>query len=311
MSSVYEAAGISRQAHYQYHQRAAAFEERLYALCVEADLLREEHPGCGVEKMYHILQPEWIGRDRFIDVMMGCGYRLKKMLNYSRTTYAGKIYYPNLIQGILLWDKNQLWQSDITYYRIRDAFYYLVFIIDVYTKRILGYSAEEHLRASANLKALKMAIKNAGTLKYHLIHHSDRGSQYGERTYVQCLNDHHIDISMCLKPQDNAYAERINGIIKNEYLKYWDIPNLTALKKACRKAVEHYNTKRTHCYLPAKKTPLNFEKSLVSLDMNDRHFETVYSNDNPITKRPEPGTFFVPENIPDGPVCPVFNLSQC
>lgn len=311
MSRVYKAAGISRQAHYQYNQRAAAFEERLYALCVEADLLREEHPGCGVEKMYHILQPEWIGRDRFIDIMMDYGYRLKKMLNYSRTTYAGKIYYPNLIQGILLWDKNQLWQSDITYYRIRDAFYYLVFIIDVYTKRILGYSAEEHLRASANLKALNMAIKNAGTLKYHLIHHSDRGSQYGEKTYVHCLKDHHIDISMCLKPRDNAYAERINGIIKNEYLKYWDIPNLTALKKACRKAVEHYNTKRPHCYLPAKKTPLNFEKSLVSLDMNDRHFEIVYSNDNPITKRPEPGTFLAPENIPDGPVCPVFNLSQC
>jgi len=309
MSQVYRAAGVSRQSHHQHNQRQAAFNARLYALCVEADLLREVHPGCGVEKMYTILQPDFIGRDRFIEVMMDNGYRLRKMRNYSRTTYPGKLYYPNLIKGMLLWDKNQLWQSDITYYQIGDVFYYLVFIIDVYTKRILGFSASDHLRATANLKALKMAIHEAGALLYYLIHHSDRGSQYGEMAYVNYLTDHNIAISMCLNPQENAYAERVNGIIKNEYLKYWDIPNLSTLIQKCREAVEHYNTKRPHLHLPGKKTPLDFEKSLVSLNMNNRHFEIVYSDDNPLTKRPKPGTFYIPSRIPDGPVCSAFKKS--
>ncbi len=310
MNQVYQAARVSRQAYYQYNQRQALFNDRLYALCIEADMLREEHPGCGVEKMYTVLKPDWLGRDRFIEIMMHYGYRLRVHRNYSKTTYPGKVHYPNMIPGMLLWDKNLLWQSDITYYRIADTFYYLIFIIDAYTKRILGYSATDHMRATANLTALKMAIVNAGTLTYRLIHHSDRGSQYGEKNYVELLNKYRINISMCKHPQDNAYAERINGIIKNEYLKYWDISNLTMLKKKCKQAVNHYNTKRPHLYLPNKNTPLEFERSLVNLNMIDRHLEIVYSSDKPSSKRPKSEAYLRPYDIADGSICPIFKSNE-
>lgn len=111
---------------------------------------------------------------------------------------------------------------------------------------------------------------------------------------------------MCKCPQDNAYAERINGIIKNEYLKYGDIPNLKTLQRKCKQAVEHYNTKRPHLYLPNKNTPLKFERSLVNLNMIDRHLEIVNSSDYPASKRPKQEAYLELYDIPDGPVCPVF-----
>jgi len=119
MNQVYQAARVSRQAYYRYNQGQALFN------------------------------------DRFIEIMMHYGYRLRVHGNYSKTTYPGKVHYPNMIPGMLLWDKNLLWQSDITYYRIADTFYYLIFIIDAYTKRILGYSAADHMRATANLTACR------------------------------------------------------------------------------------------------------------------------------------------------------------
>ena len=310
MTQVYQAANSSRQAHYQYNQRHTLSDERLFTLLAEVDVLREAHPGCGVEKMYTVLQPDWLGRDRFIELMMHYGYRLRVHRNYGKTTYPGKVRYPNMIPGMILWDKNQLWQSDITYFRIADTFYYLIFIIDAYTKRVLGFSATDHMRATANINALEMALTNAGTLEHRLIHHSDRGSQYGEKNYIQLLKKHKIDISMCKRPQDNAYAERINGIIKNEYLVYWDIPNLTTLKRMCKQAVNHYNSKRPHKYLPNKNTPLQFEGSLVNLNMIDRHVEIVYSKDKPSTKRPKPYTYLQPYDVPDGHVCPVFKTCE-
>lgn len=111
-----------------------------------------------------------------------------------------------------------IWQSDITYIRIKDVFYYAVFIIDVYTKKIVGYHVSDNMRAQANIEALKMAFK------YNtppLIHHSDRGSQYTYKGYIQLLKTKGVNISMALSAQDNAYAERINRTIKNDYLAYW------------------------------------------------------------------------------------------
>lgn len=126
MTQVYQAADISRQAHYQYNQHQTLFDERLITLFDEVNDLREDHPGCGVEKMYTVLQANWLGHDRFIEIMMHCGYRFRVHRNYGKTTYPGKVRYPNMIPGMVLWDKNQVWQSDLTYYRISDTFYYLI-----------------------------------------------------------------------------------------------------------------------------------------------------------------------------------------
>ena len=104
--------------------------------------------------------------------MMQLGYRLKKKKNYKRTTIASKLYYPNLIKGLLVSSPSTVWQSDITYMLIGDRYYYAVFIIDVYTKKVVGYQISDHMRGTANLAALKMALKHHQT---PVIHHSDQG----------------------------------------------------------------------------------------------------------------------------------------
>lgn len=247
--------GISKQAVHRYNQRQNEFDNKIKNLMVEVDELRAEHPGCGVEKMYYTLKPDFIGRDRFVELFMDLGYRVRRIKNYHRTTLPASYKYPNLIEGLLVKTKNTLWQSDITYFNIGGRFYYIVFIIDVYTRQIVGYAVSDHLRAEANLMALKMALSEYGPPK---IHHSDRGSQYIDKRYVKLLESNGTQISMGLKAQDNAYAERINGTIKNDYLKHWEIRSLPELKKRVKIAVQHYNSKRIHESLPNRITPNEF-----------------------------------------------------
>lgn len=247
-----------------------AFEEKMNNLLVEADELRSEHPGCGVEKMYDTLQPDFMGRDRFIEYFMELGYRVKKNKNYIRTTVPTHLKYPNIIEGTYVNRPNHVWQSDITYFHLNGRFYYIVFIIDVYTRIIKGYQVSDNMRAEANIKALKMAFKEKGENLEGLVHHSDRGGQYVDKQYLKLLQDHGIEVSMGLKAQDNAYAERINGTIKNEYLKRWNINDFKSLRTRLKKAVNHYNEKRIHRNLPGKQTPTSFERNLLSLSKSER-----------------------------------------
>lgn len=135
MNALYNVVGISKQAVVQYERRQDTFDKKIMALMVEADELRVAHPGCGVEKMYYTLRPDFIGRDRFVETFMDLGYRLKKKRNYHITTRGGPWYYPNLIEGLQINKASEVWQSDITYIRVGERFYYAVFIIDVYTKK--------------------------------------------------------------------------------------------------------------------------------------------------------------------------------
>lgn len=217
MNKLYTAVGISKQAVHQYDARQKVFDKKVIQLILEAEELREDHPGCGVEKMYYTLQPNFIGRDRFIELMMELGYRLKRKKNYRRTTIASKVYHPNLIKGMIIDRPSMVWQSDITYIPIGNKHYYAVFIIDVYTKKIVGYQVSDHMRANANVQALKMALKENDAPE---IHHSDRGSQYTYKGYIELLKKNGVKLSMALSAQDNAYAERINRTIKEEYLDY-------------------------------------------------------------------------------------------
>ena len=187
MNMLYRTIGVSKQAVYQYARRQLIFDSKLSDLMTEAEELRQEHPGCGVEKMYDTLKPDFIGRDRFIDTMMDLGFRVKKKKNYKRTTISSKIYYSNLIKGKEVTGPSQVWQSDITYIPVGGKHYYAVFIIDVYTKKIVGYQVSDHMRATANVKALQMALSKYPAPE---IHHSDRGSQYIYNDYISLLKKH-------------------------------------------------------------------------------------------------------------------------
>lgn len=281
LNQLYEVAGLSKQAVYKQHVKEEEFNRKLSSLVIEADILKSEHPGCGVEKMYHTLRPEFMGRDKFVEIFMELGFRVKRKKNYQRTTFPGQIRYPNMIEGALINRANQLWQSDITYFRIGDRFYYLVFILDVFTRKIVGYHVSDSLRAEANLKALKMAMKQRTNISLEgLIHHSDRGSQYGNKRYTELLKNKGIRISMGEKAQSNAYAERINGIIKNEYLNHKRIDSFAKLKRETRKAVNHYNSKRIHGALPGRTTPGDFEISLLNLANKNTAGMIIYAEKN-------------------------------
>jgi transposase InsO family protein len=267
--------GISKQAVNQYSKRQSIFDLHVSNLLIEVDELRADHPGCGVEKMYYTLRPSFLGRDQFVDLLMNLGYRVKHKKNYRRTTIGSKLYYPNLIQGVEVIAPSMIWQSDITYIEVGLRFYYAVFIIDVFTRKIVGHQVSDHMRATANVKALLLGLESHDAPK---IHHSDRGSQYIYSEYLNILKSKGTNISMGLIAQDNAYAERINRTIKEEYLDHWKPQNYPELVKMVQKAVDNYNQKRLHDNL-FKLTPQQchdrFKKGLL-----DDRFKTVIYSEN-------------------------------
>lgn len=262
---------------HQYKRRQLAFDNMVMELVAEAEALRRQHPGCGVEKMYHILKPRFMGRDKFIEVMMSLGFRLKQPRNYRRTTFAGPVSYPNLIKGMDIDRPGIVWQSDITYLPMGDRFYYAVFIIDVYSKKIVGHSVSKTMQATANIEALKQAFK---AHQAPVVHHSDRGGQYGSKPYTRLLKDNGTAISMGLKAQDNAYAERINRTIKEEYLYHWTAKSYEDMVRYIKKAVKHYNQQRPHNHLN-KMTPVDFEKYCLTDPNFNRPRITIF-DDNKI-----------------------------
>ncbi|MGM5470836.1 IS3 family transposase [Flavobacteriaceae bacterium LMO-SS05] len=275
LNSLYKEVGLSKQAVAQYDARQKVFDKRTAQLVLEVDELREDHPGCGVEKMYHALNPDFMGRDRFIELMMELGYRLKRKKNYRRTTIASKIYWPNLIKGMEIDRPSMVWQSDITYIPIGNRHYYAVFIIDVYTKKIVGYKVSDNMRAQANMDALQMALKENDAPLYH---HSDRGSQYTYKEYINLLKQNGSQISMALSAQDNAFAERINRTIKEEYLDHWKPKNYGQLKRMTAKAVKNYNNKRLHNNND-RMSPEKFISQFSFLRPQERKLVTIFDNE--------------------------------
>ena len=275
MTQLYNYLGTSRQSVAQNNCRQFAFESKALCLLAEVEELRSEHPGCGLEKMYYTLQPDFIGRDKFIELFMDLGFRLKKRINYIRTTYSVASTHTNLIKGMSISAPCIVWQSDITYYHVNNKYHYVVFLIDVYTKIIVGFEVSDNMRATANLKAMNMAISAHGAPE---IHHSDRGSQYNCKEYIKLLNENKCKISMCKSSQDNAYAERINRTIKEEYLDYRKPANFKELKQFTTRAVIHYNNERIHNHL-GKLTPLKFIENWQNQTKKNRKIETIFNNE--------------------------------
>lgn len=272
---IHEVLGTSRQGLAQHDQRCD--ERQLLFDEAEAEIKsrRREHPGCGLVKLWGMISPD-IGRDRFVFEMTRRGYALASVRSMVRTTRSGSHRFPNLIKGLIISGSNQVWQSDTTYFRIGERFYYLTFIIDVYTRATIGFSVSTNLKAEANVKALKMALKNRkGKDLTGLILHSDGGTQYRYKPFVEELRNHGISSSMCEAATDNAYAERLNGVIKNEYLIYWSADGLKGLERLTRKAVKNYNEVRPHGQLPDKMSPSQYERHLDKGGAAQRSFQII------------------------------------
>lgn len=190
-----------------------------------------------------------IGRDALFTLLSDYGLLIRKRKRrIPRTTNSNHWLrlYPNLIKDIIPSSPNQLWVSDITYITLESSFAYLSLITDAYSHMVVGYYLSEDLCAAGCVKALKMALKNLPAEAY-LIHHSDRGIQYCSTEYVEVLHNRKISISMTQTsdPRDNAIAERMNGILKDELLEAQFTTYQEALDSVA-KAIEVYNYQRPH-----------------------------------------------------------------
>ena len=241
---------------------------------------REIHPGMGLRTMYDMLEPEGIGRDAFIALGLQEGFRLIAIEKQVRTTYSVKSNrYKNLLVGKRFTDVNQIWSSDITYLYVLEKFYYIVMIMDVYSRRIIGYSIADNMRAENNFAALKMALTLRGITDYHkqLIHHSDKGTQYASDIYTETLDDYGILISMCNEVYENTHIERVNETIKNQYLNRMVIKNENDLKQKVADVFYRYNELRPHQSLN-KMTPLEYEEKLKDIPGNKRTKLEIYTS---------------------------------
>lgn len=281
LNSLYEVAGISKQGVWDHFRRERAELEMIERVIGRVDQRRKEHPGEGLEKLYDQLNPQGLGRDKFCRIFGQLGYGIRRRANPIRTTIPAHKVFNNLIEGRLVTGPNQVWQSDITYIKVGDRFYYLTFIIDVYTRRIVGYAVSDSLRAEANIKALKMAFAAVSSDELSgCVHHSDRGSQYTDGRYLKMLRGNDMLISMGGRAQDNAFAERINGVIKNEYLIRWSLSSFRQLQGYSKKAVTDYNTKRHHGSL-GKCSPVDYEAAWRTLPEDERRVEVIRSENTP------------------------------
>lgn len=281
MTRVYEVAGISKQALHQHRSRRLRQVAGIDGILEKADQIRKEHPGAGCRKMAMELRFKGMGRDKIEYLLLDNGYRVHYPRNYQRTTYAQyEHYYPNRIEGMELNDINQVIQTDITYYRVKEKWYYIVFIIDVYSRLIVGYSVSHNMEAAGNIKALKMMFKKRqGCDLSSLVHHSDRGGQFIDKEYRRLLKAKGIEMSMCKEAWENAYTERINRTIKYEYLNLLKIKDGAALERSVAKAVCHYNEKRTHSSL-SNITPMAFEKMVEKLPLIEKPKMKIYKEND-------------------------------
>ena len=193
-----------------------------------------------------------IGRDMFFLLLSKYNLliRIRKKHKIRTTNSNHWLHkYPNLTIGLQLIRIEQLWVADITYLKIKkEGFAYLAIITDAFSHKIVGYDLELHMHTSLCLEALSHALRFRNTTQKTLIHHSDRGAQYCSNEYTQLLRQNAISISMTQSgdPLENPIAERVNGIIKNEYIKPLKPETFLQAKKLVGEAILKYNHERPH-----------------------------------------------------------------
>ena len=228
----------------------------------EVVAMRKDHKIIGTRKLYDMLQPFMMehgikmGRDALFDLLAANNLLIKRRKRRIQTTYSNHWLrkYPNLIREFIPKAINQLWVSDITYWKISTGEHlYISLITDAYSRKVVGYHVAETMEAIQSIQALQMALTALGgaAVSLQLTHHSDRGIQYCSGKYVKLLQDNNIRISMTENgdPLENAIAERVNGIIKEEYLNHYQTGSLLEAKKQLQKAISLYNNDRPHMSL--------------------------------------------------------------
>lgn len=264
MNLLYRTIGISKQGFHQKLNRQLNYLEQSNQLLVLIKQIRQDHPRMSSRMMHKLLAPAHIGRDRFEAFCFENGFKVEIRRAYHRTTNSwGVTRFDNLLLGHKVSGVNQVWVSDITYYRIGEKFYYLTFILDLYSRFIVGYSISENLLTThTTLPALLMALKRRNGYR-GLIIHSDGGGQYYCKEWIALTGKSQLRNSMCENVYENAHAERINGTIKNDYLIPYGPQSYNQLITMTHKAILKYNFERPHKSI-GKISPNQFEMALAA-----------------------------------------------
>jgi transposase InsO family protein len=248
-----------------YYARRKVWSRQEVDVRLVLELVRAERkyqPRLGGRKLYYLIQAELqeagvkMGRDRLFEELGKAGLLVeRKPSAWPKTTHfdAHLPVFQNLIKCGQVSGRNQVWVADITYIRTREGFMYLALITDKWSRKIVGFHLGETLETQDSLKALAMALKGLRRDEKP-IHHSDRGSQYASHAYVQRAQRDGLKMSMTEihHSAENAMAERVNGILKQEYWLDAAFGDKPEARKATVQAVNLYNTRRPHTALGFK-----------------------------------------------------------
>jgi transposase InsO family protein len=264
---------MSRQ---NYYSRRRQRERRqvdgeLVAALVRRE--RQQQPRLGVRKLHHRLKAEWaeagvrLGRDRLFEELRQRDLLLKPVrAEYPRTTqsYHNLPVFRNRLKGLEVQRPHEAWVSDLTYLRTRQGFLYLALITDRYSRKVVGAHVGDTLEAVGCVRALEEAMAQLPT-GAKPIHHSDQGSQYCCHEYVGRLEAHGIGISMTETNHcaENALAERMNGILKQEYRLGLEFATKADARRAVAQSIRLYNTQRPHRAL-GNRTPEEVHQSALN-----------------------------------------------
>jgi putative transposase len=250
--------GISRQAHFQKQQRELIEYQENELILEMVRQVRRRHPRMGSRKLLCKIQPMMaledlsIGRDRFFSLLKSQNMLISKKKFYRHTTIPGYWRAPNRLPGLIVDHPNQVWVCDITYLELEvGRFAYLFLLMDLFARYIVGWYVASSLVTDGALMSLQMALLGQSSIPFGLIHHSDHGVQYTSHVYMDTLLRNHLlpsmgEIGNCY---DNIYAERVIGILKNEYLLDMPFVQIEQVSPIIKEVVDLYNTDRPHLSL--------------------------------------------------------------
>lgn len=260
---------LSRDAWYKYQKRIQAREQEESIVLELVKEERKDQSREGTRKLHKYLLPTFLildikmGRDRLFDLLRKHNLLVGRKRSFVKTTdsYHRFHKYNNLIKDLEITFPNQVWVADITYLRTIDGFCYLALITDLYSRKIVGYDLSDSLELAGCRRAFKRARRHARPAT-GLIHHSDRGIQYCSNQYVEDLTKYGVQISMTEENHcyENAVAERVNGILKDEFYLDQTFTSKEHALRATENAIRIYNSKRLHLSLGYKTPDMVFRK---------------------------------------------------
>ncbi len=244
----------SRQAYYKHREVEKKRQEEQKEVVAEVMQVRRRQPKAGGRKLQKMLRLKdlEIGRDKLFDILRDKELLVKKKKKNIRTTQSVHRFkkYKNLIKERVVRKPEEIFVADITYIDTMEGYRYLSLITDKYSRKIVGHALSDSLSIEGSLKALKMALKGIKNPE-RLIHHSDRGIQYCSKEYVGLLDKNSVKISMTEDNHvyENALAERVNGILKDEFMLGKKLSSHKTAEKMVKEAVHIYNNERLHMAL--------------------------------------------------------------